>query len=292
MSQTGQENVSMAQFELLDDLDVVRQFGERHPDAFVTVWFENTPTVRLVALLQGDDVAEHESELRQGVAYPDRLEVRRSQWSKSDRRNVRALLQECASDAIASMGDGRGVLRVQLWADQADRAEEICQRFGAAVSVTIGMFPYPDRFARPDRDSGTALDEPPPQHLAALPETVRVEPTEKLVVRSGAHLRTTIRVHNDSTLDVAANTNGQINGTVVHPDTGQRVGCYEGAQLMPLVRFDVPPGSTSEIPLLLGTASTRPELGWAVPPGPWAVRLVLSYDGEGAVRILPLEIVP
>jgi hypothetical protein len=292
MPQTGHENVSMAQFELLDDLDVVRQFGERHPDAFVTVWFENTPTVRLVALLSGDDVADHESELRQGVAYPDRLEVRRSKWSKSDRRNVRAALQECASDAIASMGDGRGVLRVQLWADQADRAEEICQRFGAAVSVTIGMFPYPDRFARPDRDSGTALDEPPPQHLATLPETVRVEPTEKLVIRSGAHLRTVIRVRNDSTTDVAANTNGQINGTVVHPDTGQRVGCYEGAQLMPLVRFDVPPGSTSEIPLLVGTASTKPELGWAVPPGPWAVRLVLSYDGEGAVRILPLEIVP
>ena len=81
-----------------------------------------------------------------------------------------------------------------------------------------------------------------------------------------------IRVHNDSAVDLAANTNGQINGTVVHPDTGQRVGCYEGAQSMPLVRFDVPPGSTSEIPLLIGTASTKPELGWAVPPGPWAVR--------------------
>ncbi len=292
MSEAGHENVSMAQFELLDDLEVVRQFGERHPDAFVTVWFENTPTVRLVALLSGDEVAEHETELRQAVTYPDRLEVRRSRWSRSDRRDVRAALQECAADAIAGMGHGRGVLRVQLWADQADRAEEICQRFGDAVAVTIGMFPYPDRFARPERESEAALDEPPPQKLATLPESVQVELTDDLVIRSGAHLRTVIRVHNDSECDVAANTNGQINGTVVHPDTGKRVGCYEGAQLMPLVRFDVPSGSTGDIPLLVGTASTKPELGWAVPPGPWAVRLVLSYDGEAAVRLLPLQIIP
>jgi hypothetical protein len=292
MPEAGHENVSMAQFELLDDLDVVRQFGERHPDAFVTVWFENTPSVRVVALLSGDDLAEHESELRQAVTYPDRLEVRRSQWSKSDRKDVRAALQECAADAIASMGHGRGVLRVQLWADQADRAEELCRRFGEAVIVSIGMFPYPDRFARTDQPPNPALDEPPPQHLAPLPEDVRIELTEDLVIRSGAHLRTILRVHNDSALDLAANTNGQITGTVVHPDTGQRVGCYEGAQSMPLVRFDVPPGSTNDIPLLIGTASTKPELGWAVPPGPWAVRLVLSHDSEAAVRILPLEIVP
>jgi hypothetical protein len=292
MPEVGHENVSMAQIELLDDLDVVRQFGERHPDAFVTVWFENTPKVRLVALLSGDDLAEHESELRQAVSYPDRLEVRRSRWSKSDRKDVRAALQECAADAIASMGHGRGVLRVQLWADQADRAEEICRRFGEAVMVTIGMFPYPDRFARTDQQPNPALDEPPPQRLAALPEKVRIELTQDLVIRSGAHLRTMIRVHNESAVDLAANTNGQINGAVVHPDTGQRVGCYEGAQSMPLVRFDVPPGSTGDIPLLIGTASTKPELGWAVPPGPWAVRLVLSHDGEAAVRLLPLEIVP
>jgi hypothetical protein len=54
----------------------------------------------------------------------------------------------------------------------------------------------------------------------------------------------------------------------------------------------VPSGSTSEIPLLVGTASTKPDLGWAVPPGPWGVRVVLSHDGESAVRLLPLEIVP
>jgi hypothetical protein len=292
MPGTGHENVSMAQFELLDDLDVVRQFGERHPDAFVTVWFENTPTVRLVALLSGDDLAEHESELRQAVTYPDRLEVRRSKWSKSDRKDVRAALQECAADAIASMGHGRGVFRVQLWADQADRAEEICRRFGEAVMVTIGMFPYPDRFAKTDQQPNPALDEPPPQHLATLPDDVRIELTNDLVIRSGAHLRTMIRVRNDSAVDLAANTNGQINAAVVHPDTGQRVGCYEGAQSMPFVRFDVPPGGTGEIPLLIGTASTKPELGWAVPPGPWAVRLVLSHDGESAVRLLPLDIVP
>ena len=292
MPQTGHENVSMAQFELLDDLDVVRQFGERHPDAFVTVWFENAPTVRLVALLSGDDVSDHESELRQAVTYPDRLEVRRSQWSKHSPRNVQAALHECAADAIASMGHRQGVLRVQLWADQADRAEEICRRFGDTVAVTIGMFPYPDRFVRPDRESEAILDEPPPQQLASLPESVRIEPEAPMVIRSGAHLRTVVRVQNGSAVDVAANTNGYVNGTVVHPDTGQRVGCFEGAQLMPLVRFDVPSGSTSEIPLLVGTASTRPELGWAVPPGPWGVRIVLSHDGESAVRLLPLEIVP
>ena len=88
---------------------------------------------------------------------------------KSDRRNVQAALHECAADAIASMGHRQGVLRVQLWADQADRAEEICARFGDTVAVTIGMFPYPDRFARPDRDSGTASTSPRPSAWPPCP---------------------------------------------------------------------------------------------------------------------------
>jgi hypothetical protein len=49
-----------------------------------------------------------------------------------------------------------------------------------------------------------------------------------------------------------------------------------GAQIMPLKIFRVTPGGTTSIPLLIGTASSRPQLGYAVPPGEWGIQVTLT----------------
>ncbi|MGZ0146694.1 hypothetical protein ACXJJ3_06455 [Kribbella sp. WER1] len=47
--------------------------------------------------------------------------------------------------------------------------------------------------------------------------------------------------------------------------------------------FAVEARSSRSIPLLIGTASVVPELGYAVPPGEWGLEIVLAPEGGGVV---------
>lgn len=86
-------------------------------------------------------------------------------------------------------------------------------------------------------------------------------------------------------------TNGMVTARVVDPGTGEVVGGYAGAQTMPLVRFQAEPGQSVTIPLLVGTASSVPELGYAVPPGSWAIDAVLKLeDGTYRTPRFPLTV--
>jgi hypothetical protein len=85
-------------------------------------------------------------------------------------------------------------------------------------------------------------------------------------------------------------TNGQVTARVVDTRTRRGVGGYSGAQTLPLVLFRVPAGESAEIPLLVGTASVDPALGYAVPPGQWAIEVTLGIVDRGNFRAPPLPI--
>jgi hypothetical protein len=76
------------------------------------------------------------------------------------------------------------------------------------------------------------------------------------------------------------------------------VGGFAGFQALPLVIFRVAPGQTERIPLLIGTASSAPRLGYAIPPGAWGIQatLTLGPNPRDAPRrrtpVLPLTITP
>ena len=95
--------------------------------------------------------------------------------------------------------------------------------------------------------------------------TVRLD--APIVVSSGHNVRGALRVNNVSSDAIVAVTNGIVTAQVVNPLTGELVGGYTGFQTAPLVRFEVAPGETTVIPLLVGTASANPALGHAVPGG-------------------------
>ena len=92
---------------------------------------------------------------------------------------------------------------------------------------------------------------------------------------------------------MVAHTNGRLTARVLDPKTNETVGGYSGAQTMPLVRFRSPGGGSVEIPLLIGTASTIPRLGYAVPAGRWAIEITLGLGSKGYFRtpVIPLAIV-
>jgi hypothetical protein len=97
-------------------------------------------------------------------------------------------------------------------------------------------------------------------------------------------------VSNTGSAELSVKTNGQVTARVLDPETGQMVGGFTGAQHMPAIPFKVPISGSVEIPLLVGTASFVPRLGYAVPPGDWLIDAGLGIRGHGGFRTQPLPI--
>lgn len=180
-------------------------------------------------------------------------------------------------------------ISLAAWGTEA--AAALHERFGDDVELTVGFLPYPpDRPSRREPPSVTRLEE-----TAALdPGVASVELDGPASVRSGYSLTHGLLVHNRSGAGLAIATNGAVTASVVDPGTGEVVGGYAGWQTAPLVTFEVGPGETKRIPLLIGTASLAPRLGYAVPPGNWGLRagLDLRDDSRGLTPVLPLTVAP
>src|ERR1700761_9525063 len=156
------------------------------------------------------------------------------------------------------------------WA--ADAAAELHRRFGNDVELTVGFLPYPP--GRPSRRRPSRAQAPPLEPLD--PGEVHVQLDGPAVVSSGHTLHHHLLVHNVAADDLQIATNRGVTGVVVDPRTGETVGGFSGAQITPLKIFRTAPGETLRIPLLVGTASVQPRLGYAVPPGEWGIQVTLK----------------
>jgi hypothetical protein len=96
------------------------------------------------------------------------------------------------------------------------------------------------------------------------------------VVSSGHTLQHGLLLRNLTGRELQIATNGQVTAAVVDPHTGEVVGGFAGLQNLPLIIFRVPPGQTGRVPLLIGTASCTPRLGYAIPPGDWGIQATLT----------------
>lgn len=290
------DNLDIEQAKLRPDIAIIRNYGESHPESWVDLRFENEPSVHIVALFSGDELHGHESALRQLVAYPDQLELRSSPWPRTRLEEIRAEVNDLARSAergaFSQWGVGRGTVNIRLRADQEHVARILHERYGDAVDLFVGWLHFPDvAHATPAGRPGTGkTPHPTPEEL---PDELYVSVDGELVVKSGGNLRSTIRLHNHGQDEVVVMTNGQVTARVVDPETRQAIGGYSGAQTMPLVRFHAPAGDSVEIPLLVGTASRDPGLGYAVPPGRWAIEVTLGLEDRGSFRMpmLPITVV-
>jgi hypothetical protein len=157
------------------------------------------------------------------------------------------------------------------WA--TDTAADLHRRFGDGVELRVGVLGYPDPWAAPVRsiEAKAPLD----------PAEAVVELDGPGVVRSGDFLRTGLLLTNVSDHDLTVNTNGQLTALVLDPRTSDVVGGFSGAQTLPSVRFDLRPGDRTTIPLLVGTTSFVPDLGYRLPEGAWEMAADLRFaDGR------------
>ncbi len=289
------DEISLEHIKLRTDIDLVRQYGEAHPEAFVGLRYENEPTVRIVAMFAGGALEIHQEALRRLVSHPDQLEVRASGWPVVRLEEIRSEVHEMATSSepglFSGWGTGGGKVSVRLRADAEHVAAELQGRYGDAIDLTVGFLHFPE-CAVPQAAAPLLASLGQPEAVP-LPEELHVVAIEVLKVKSGANLQSAIRLINEGDVEVVAQTNGRLTPRVVDPKSNETVGGYSGAQTMPLVRFRAPAGGSVEIPLLVGTASTVPRLGYAVPPGLWAVEITLGLGVPGVFQapLIPLEVV-
>jgi hypothetical protein len=162
-------------------------------------------------------------------------------------------------------------------------AHNLYEQFGDRIRLTVGVLPYPP--GRPP--AGRRERRAAPRQPAPLldPSEATAELDGPAVVRSGHTLRHGLLLRNRSGTELEVATNGQVTAVVIDPGSGEMVGGFAGAQTLPLVMFRVAPGETERIPLLVGTASFRPALGYAVPAGQWGVQADLTVGPGGADRV-------
>jgi hypothetical protein len=176
-----------------------------------------------------------------------------------------------------SVRSSRERCEIQLAAHGVDVAADLHARFGKLVKLRVGALRFPNpRLPRAQPEDSPAARTAASTHglEVALPEQ-----QAPLRMRSGFSARVLVEVTNDSAEDCHLHTNGVLQTAVVD-DQGTIVGRFTGMQQMPLKIFTVRPHETVEVPALVGTASMRPELGWAVPPGRWGFVVNLTLGGD------------
>ena len=179
-------------------------------------------------------------------------------------------------------------IHLAAWATAA--AEQLHRQFGGNVDLTVGALPYPP---------GRQLDRPPAPrpHLDLLdPQEITAELDGPAVVRSGETLQHGLLLGNRTGHELQIATNGQVTAAIIDPQTSEVVGGFSGFQTRALIVFRVAPGQTRRIPLLIGSASFTPRLGYTVPAGEWGIQatLTLGPDPRDSPRrhtpVLPLTI--
>jgi hypothetical protein len=276
------------------DVVAVRRYGELHPDDYVEELFENEPPIRLVVLMAGDRLAEHEAALRELVEHPNQLEVRPTPFPRSQLEEIRQSLNAMATNlpgAFIQWGIGRGRVNIQLAADQEELAATFHERFGEAVELRVGVFPYPPVPGADHWEKGPPAVAGP--QLPLLPsEEFEASLEGEIVVVSGETNRGVLRIHNRGSAEATIDTNGAVTARVVDPQSGEGVGGFVGAQAAPLIKFRIASDGTVSIPLLVGTTSSVRSLGYAIPAGSWAIEVPIQIEGRGTFRtsLLPILI--
>jgi hypothetical protein len=173
-------------------------------------------------------------------------------------------------------------ISIDLAAWATDIAAMLNAKYGSLLDLHVGAMSFPTRQLWPGA-SGYQLRGAPAERAG-----LDVEPLSPLSVRTGRSTREDVQVTNRATHRHVLSTNGALQSAVTDT-TGNVVGRYVGPQNMPLVPFLIEPHQSRPVPVLIGTASLVPDLGYAVPLGQWGLVIELQTD-SGPMLSAPLEI--
>ncbi|MGD0705471.1 MAG: hypothetical protein ABSA02_37010 [Trebonia sp.] len=280
----GLRDTAQLQSALRGDFDIVVRYGEEHPGTWAGAWWDNEPTVRIVAAFTGD-AARHAAALRPRLQHPGRLVVESRQHSLSDLRRVREEIErtlhqrqaQTGRPILTSIGNGKAVISVRLRADQEHVASELAARYGSAVKLRVGYFDFPERRRRPWPPAGPALEE---QAFEGLEMSAEVD---QKVLQAGDDGHGRLVLRNSSPERIGPLDTGQpLVGSLLNSSL-QIVGGYSGLVAGTGRTIDLAPGGTASLRFIFGTASTREDLGYVVPPGRYWLKVQMRLHHSRGV---------
>ena len=292
----GGENgpVPQTQARLSDDVDAVVAYGAEHPDEFASVRYENAPRVRIVVGFT-DHIDVHCAALRALLEYPDEFEIIRQPRAANDVERIQEEINELAGPKLRYSGIGAGTIDVGLRSDGEPIAEQIRDRYGDLVSITVGLQPYPPGSA-PGPDCATRAG--PIAVGSPFAATLRLAAAE---VRSGEDFKGTATVTNRRDSPVEFESGEPMTAFIYRKGTDQIVGAYDAGIGGVGLGRTLGPGESIDVSVVGGTASCLEDLGYTLPPGEYDVRAAIDqYDRtqpEMVVRYLlsapaPLTVTP
>jgi hypothetical protein len=298
----GLRDTGQLQWALQGDFDVVTSYGDENPGAWAGAWWDNEPTVRIVAAFTGE-AASHDAALRPQLRHPGRLVVQSARHSLSDLRRVREEIErtlrqrqaETGRPVLQSVGMGKAVVSVRLRADQEHAAGELAARYGSAVELQVGFFGFPGRRPRrPHPPAGPTLEEQP---FDGLEMSVEVD---QEALEAGDTGRGRLVLRNSSPQRIGPLDCGQpLVGSLLDSSL-EPVGGYSGAIAGTGRTIDLAPGESASLRVIFGTASTRADLGYSLPPGRYWLSVQMGlHHGPGtpstttpAAPLIQITIIP
>jgi hypothetical protein len=174
---------------------------------------------------------------------------------------------------------------ITLEADAVAAAEELHRHFGDAIELRLGALPFP---LKPDESPLRPLLREPIQ-LDQQIQGLRFTLASPLIVKSGSWVEHKVVIFNDRPDDVTLHSGKQIRTRVVSLADGAHVGGLTGAYHLIGAIFHIGSGTNLHVPILVGTASYRSDLGYNVPPGQWGVTADLRFgDGRSPDVLMPV----
>jgi hypothetical protein len=272
--------LAQAQNRLQDDASKAAEYGAQHPDEFGSLRFENSPRVRLVIGFT-DHLDQHCAALRGLLEYPDEFELIQDRVTEQGLEEIQAEVSVMAGEHLKGSGSGSadGVVTVELRADSEDLAQRILDRYGDLVSIMVGALPYPDPTLAAEFNVCGAELPPPPTNPVSLDAVLTLSGSG---VVSGDDFEGVVTVTNTGDEVIKFESGSPLAALVFLPGIDSVVGVYTGVIAGVGVGADLGPAQSIDIDVLGSTASCDPELGYALPPGEYRVRVpVDQYEYPG-----------
>ena len=173
-------------------------------------------------------------------------------------------------------------IRIQLAAWATGIAATLNAKYGSLLELQVGAMTFPAR------QLWLSADLPQLRGAPAEPAGLEVEPLSPLSVRAGRSTHEDVLVTNRTVHELVLLTNGALTSAVTD-SSGSIVGLYVGPLNARRVGFAIESHQSRPVPVLIGTASMAPDLGYAVPPGQWRLVVALHTDSGNMVST-PLDI--
>ncbi len=277
------------------DSQVIQRFIANRPDVVSDLRANWGPLARYEILLWGSETRDVQDEIRASLEYPDDVVFLPARFSPAHLRGileeVDRLSREMAHPTFQSFGPTWDGVTATLDASKEELATSLHERFGDALILSVGSFPFPM-----DRPLTLIEERIKSPRVAVAPEPPSITNLEALLilpestVTPGTRFAAEVVVTNVGSTPLEFMRGAPI-ARFLDLETHEVVGGFHGWIAGVGILLSLAPGESSNLIALTGTTSSRRELGYVLPPGRYLARASLElspWHGEapGGVSVV------